>query len=130
MKVKKAVIPVAGLGTRLLPATKNVPKEMLPIVDKPSILYVVKEAVDAGIETIVLVQGRNKYSIEDFFDITFELEHTLKNTGKNDLLGWIQQIHNMANIVSVRQKKSLGLGNAVYCAKPVIGDESFGCSTS
>ncbi len=121
----KAIIPVAGLGTRLLPASKNIPKEMLPIVDKPSILYVVDEAVAAGIDVIIFVQGRGKHSIEDLFDVSFELEHSLKRAKKLSYLKTIQDIYNKVDIVSVRQKKPLGLGHAVYCARPVIGNEPF-----
>ena len=124
MKITKAIIPVAGLGTRLLPATKNVPKEMLPIIDKPSILYVVEEALGAGITTIIFVQGRKKNSVEDFFDVSFELEHTLKKQNKNKLLKIVQDIQKI-NCVSVRQKRPLGLGHAIYCAKPVIGTDPF-----
>ncbi len=124
-KVKKAVIPAAGLGTRFLPATKSVPKEMLTVVDAPTILYVVEEAVNAGIEDIVLIQGRGKYSIEDFFDVSYELEDKLAKDGKQNTLDRINRIKNMANIISIRQKQALGLGHAVYCSKSVIGDEPF-----
>ena len=124
-RVKKAIIPAAGLGTRFLPATKTIPKEMLPIVDRPTILYVVEEAVRAGIEDIVLIQGRQKTQIEDFFDVTYELEDKLQRDGKIEWLEMLQRIRSMANIISVRQKQPLGLGHAVFCGKPVIGDEPF-----
>lgn len=124
-KVRKAVIPAAGLGTRFLPATKSIPKEMLTVVDAPTILYVVEEAVNAGIEDIVLIQGRGKTSIEDFFDVSFELEDKLAKDGKTHVLERLNRIKNMANIISVRQKQALGLGHAVYCSRPVIGDEPF-----
>lgn len=124
-KIKKAVIPVAGLGTRFLPATKAIPKEMLPIVDIPNILHVVQEAVDAGIEDIIFVTGRHKTSLEEFFDHNYELEDTLAKQGKTDLLKIAQNISEMANIVSVRQKQPLGLGHAIYCAKPAVGNNPF-----
>lgn len=124
-KVKKAVIPAAGLGTRFFPATKTIPKEMLPIVDKPTILYVIEEAMQAGIEDIVLIQGRGKTAIEDFFDVSYELEDKLIKDGKSDLLQSINEIRNKVNIISLRQKSALGLGHAVRCAKPVVGDEPF-----
>lgn len=123
--VRKAVIPVAGLGTRFLPVTKTIPKEMLPIVDKPAIQYVVEEALQAGIKDIVLIQGRGKTAIEDYFDITFELETKLTSDGKTDLLKTFQPIREAANFISVRQKVALGLGHAVLCARPVVGDEPF-----
>lgn len=124
-KVRKAIIPAAGLGTRFFPATKTIPKEMLPIVDKPTILYVIEEAMQAGIEDILIVAGRGKHSIEDFFDISYEVESKLVKEGKEDLLRSINQIRENINIISIRQKSALGLGHAVYCAKPVIGDEPF-----
>lgn len=124
-KVKKAIIPAAGLGTRFFPATKTIPKEMLPIVDKPTILYVIEEAVQAGIEDIVLIQGRGKTAIEDFFDISYELEDKLVKDGKEDILASLHQIRSSVNIISLRQKSALGLGHAVRCAKPVVGDEPF-----
>lgn len=124
-KVKKAVIPAAGLGTRFLPATKTVPKEMLTIVDAPIIFYVVEEAVKAGIEDIVLIQGRGKTAIEDFFDTTYELEDKLSKDGKINLLERLIKIREMANIISVRQKQPLGLGHAVLCAEKVVGDSPF-----
>lgn len=123
--IKKAVIPAAGLGTRFFPATKAVPKEMLPIVDRPIILHVIEEAVNAGIEDIVLVQGRGKVAIEDFFDVSYELEDKLIKDGKESLLNSIRTIRAKANIISVRQKVAMGLGHAVYCSKSVIGDSPF-----
>lgn len=124
-KVKKALIPAAGLGTRFLPATKTIPKEMLPIVDQPILLYVVEEAVRAGIEDIVLISGRGKSSIEDFFDRSYEVEDLLEKTGKHDVVTRLKNIRNMANIISIRQKEALGLGHAVYCGAPIIGKENF-----
>lgn len=124
-KVKKAIIPAAGLGTRFLPATKTVPKEMLTIVDAPIIFYVVEEAIQAGIEDIVLIQGRGKTAIEDFFDTSYELEDTLAKTGKFHLLDRLVRIREMANIISIRQKQPLGLGHAVLCGQKVIGQEPF-----
>ncbi len=124
-KIKKAIIPAAGLGTRFFPATKTIPKEMLPIVDKPTILYVIEEAMQAGIEDILIVAGRGKHSIEDFFDVSYELESKLVKEGKEDLLRSINLIRENINIISIRQKSALGLGHAVYCAKSVVGDEPF-----
>lgn len=124
-KVKKAIIPAAGLGTRFLPATKTVPKEMLTIVDAPIIFYVVEEAVKAGIEDIVLIQGRGKTAIEDFFDTSYELEDKLAKDGKLNLLERLIKIREMANIISVRQKQPLGLGHAVLCGERVVGDNPF-----
>ncbi|MBY0555153.1 UTP--glucose-1-phosphate uridylyltransferase [bacterium] len=124
-KVKKAIIPAAGLGTRFFPATKTIPKEMLPIVDKPAILYVIEEAIQAGIEDIVLIQGRGKTAIEDFFDVSYELEDKLIKDGKSDVLEKLNKIRSSVNIISIRQKAALGLGHAVRCAKPVIGEEPF-----
>src|SRR5678815_5952506 len=125
MKIKKAVIPVAGLGTRFLPATKTVPKELLPIVDIPSIQYVVQEAVDAGIEEIIFVTGRGKDSIEDHFDEAPELEQILSNRGNHDMVRMLRRIAEMIEVVSVRQKVPLGLGHAVLCARDLVGDEPF-----
>ena len=125
MRVTKAVIPVAGLGTRFLPATKAVPKEMLPIVDKPTLQYIVEEAFAAGIEHVVLVQGRYKGAIEDHFDASYELEDTLAKRGKTADLELVRKISRMGSISSVRQKAPLGLGHAVLCAKPLVGDEPF-----
>lgn len=124
-KIKKAVIPAAGLGTRFLPATKTVPKEMLTLVDAPIILYVVEEAVQAGIEDIVLVAGRGKHAIEDFFDTSFELEDRLAKDGKTNLLERLNKIRNLANVISIRQKQALGLGHAVYSSYPIVGEEPF-----
>jgi UTP--glucose-1-phosphate uridylyltransferase len=124
-RVRKAVIPVAGLGTRFLPATKAVPKEMLPIVDKPTLQYIVEEAFAAGIEHIVLVQGRYKSAIEDHFDASYELEDTLEKRGKKAELELVRSISRLGAISSVRQKAPLGLGHAVLCAKPLVGDEPF-----
>lgn len=124
-KVRKAVIPAAGLGTRFFPATKTIPKEMLPIVDKPTILYVVEEAMHAGIEDIILIAGRGKHSIEDFFDISFEVEDRLVKEGKEDILKSLNDIRSKVNIISIRQKNALGLGHAIQCAEPVIGREPF-----
>lgn len=124
-KVRKAIIPAAGLGTRFLPATKTIPKEMLPIVDKPTILYVVEEAVRAGIEDIILISGRGKSAIEDFFDSSYEVADILSKAGKTDLLDRITHVKGLANIISIRQKEALGLGHAVLCGKPIVGDEPF-----
>jgi UTP--glucose-1-phosphate uridylyltransferase len=125
MKVRKAVIPVAGLGTRFLPATKTVPKELLPIVDVPSIQYVVQEAVDAGIEEIIFVTGRGKDGIEDHFDEAPELEQVLADRGQQEMVKMLRAIAEMTEVVSVRQKKPLGLGHAVLCARDLVGDEPF-----
>ena len=124
-KVTKAVIPAAGLGTRVLPATKAQPKGMLVIVDKPSLQYIVEELVESGIEDIIIVTGRNKNSIEDHFDFSFELEKTLAKDGKDELLEKIEKISSMANICYVRQNHPLGLGHAILKAKPFVGDEPF-----
>jgi UTP--glucose-1-phosphate uridylyltransferase len=123
--VRKAVIPAAGLGTRFLPATKAQPKEMLPLVDKPAIQWVVEEAVACGITDILIITGRGKRSIEDHFDRTFELEHYLGERGKHDLLKHVQEIADMANIHYVRQGEPRGLGHAVSVAREHIGDEPF-----
>jgi UTP--glucose-1-phosphate uridylyltransferase len=123
--VKKAVIPAAGFGTRFLPATKVVPKELLPIVDKPTIQYIMEEVVAAGIEEVILITGRDKGSIEDHFDTSGELENHLRKRGRKDLLKIVQDISGMVTLVSVRQKEPLGLGHAVLCAKRVVGDEPF-----
>jgi UTP--glucose-1-phosphate uridylyltransferase len=122
-RITKAIFPVAGFGTRFLPATKAQPKEMLPIVDKPVIQYLVEEAVSAGITDIIMVTGRGKRAIEDHFDTSFELEHTLVEKDKHDLLEEIRGISKLANFVYVRQPKPLGDGNAILCARSVIGDE-------
>jgi len=125
MKIKKAVLPAAGFGTRFLPATKVVPKELLPIVDKPTIQYIMEEVVAAGIEEVVLITGREKGSIEDHFDTSVELENHLKKKGRKDLLKMVQDISEMVTLVSVRQKEPLGLGHAILCAKKVVGNEPF-----
>lgn len=125
MKIRKAIIPAAGLGTRFLPATKAQPKEMLPIVDKPTIQYIVEEAVASGIEEIIIIIGRGKRSIEDHFDKSYELEDTLLRKNKHEMLEEVQKISNLVNIVYVRQKEPKGLGHAILCAKSVIGDEPF-----
>ena len=125
MKIRKAVIPVAGLGTRFLPATKTVPKELLPIIDIPSIQYVVQEAVDAGIQEIIFVTGRGKDGIEDHFDEAPELEQILADRGQTATVDMLRRIAEMTEVVSVRQKKPLGLGHAVLCARDLVGDEPF-----
>ncbi len=125
MKVRKAVIPAAGLGTRFLPATKAQPKEMLPIVDKPTIQYIIEEAAAAGIEDIIVVTGRSKRSIEDHFDRSIELELELEKSGKEDLLKIARNISEIANIHFIRQKQPLGLGHAVLTASHFIGNEPF-----
>ncbi len=124
--IRKAVIPVAGFGTRLLPATKAQPKEMLPIVDKPAVQYVVEEAVNSGIEDILLVTGRNKRAIEDYFDYAVELERELESKGKTELLNIVRNVSEMVSIYYVRQKIAKGLGDAIYHAKGFISDEPFG----
>lgn len=124
-KVKKAIIPAAGLGTRFLPATKAMPKEMLPIVDKPTIQYIIEEAVASGIEDIIIVTGKGKRAIEDHFDIAYELEQNLLEKGKLDMLEKVQYLTNLADIHYIRQKQPLGLGHAVWCARSFIGDEPF-----
>ena len=125
MKVRKAIIPAAGLGTRFLPATKAQPKEMLPIVDKPTIQYIVEEAVASGIEDIIIISGRGKRAIEDHFDKSYELEETLAQKEKFEVLKEIQAISNMVNIHYIRQKEPKGLGHAVACASSFIGNEPF-----
>ncbi|MGM0923281.1 MAG: UTP--glucose-1-phosphate uridylyltransferase GalU [Bacillota bacterium] len=124
-KVRKAIIPAAGLGTRFLPATKAQPKEMLPIVDKPTIQYIIEEAVASGIEDIIIVTGRGKRAIEDHFDKSYELEETLAKKEKFDQLEEIQGISKLANIHYIRQKEPLGLGHAIGCASSFIGNEPF-----
>jgi len=123
--ITKAVFPAAGLGTRFLPATKASPKEMLPLVDKPLIQYVVEEAVSSGIEQVVLVTGRGKRAIEDHFDVAFELEEELKAKGKHKILSEVQRIADLVTFCYIRQKKALGLGHAVLTAKRVVGNEPF-----
>ena len=124
-KVRKAVFPAAGLGTRFLPATKAQPKEMLPLIDKPIIQYGVEEAMQSGCDQIIMVTGRGKSAIEDHFDASYELEKTLEERGKLDLLKIVQQISDMIHVAYVRQKEALGLGHAVLMAKELIGDEPF-----
>lgn len=126
MNVRKAVFPAAGLGTRFLPATKAQPKEMLPIVDKPTIQYVVEEAVSSGLSEIILVTGRNKRAIEDHFDAAFELEYYLADRGKVEELAQIKTISELASVSYVRQKEPLGLGHAILCARALVGSEPFG----
>lgn len=121
----KAVIPAAGLGTRLLPATKAQPKEMLPVYDKPAIHYVIEEAIASGIDDILIVTGRNKSSIEDYFDKSYELEYTLQKAGKDRVLKQIRKVTNLADICYVRQKNLKGLGDAILCAKKHIDEEPF-----
>ncbi len=125
MKVRKAVFPVAGLGTRFLPATKSSPKEMLPLIDKPLVHYVVEEAVASGIEHILFVTGRGKRALEDYFDISFELEALLQEKGKDKAFQEIRDIADMVKIYYVRQKQALGLGHAILCAREFVGDEPF-----
>lgn len=124
-KVRKAIIPAAGLGTRFLPATKAMPKEMLPIVDKPTIQYIIEEAIASGIEDIIIVTGKGKRAIEDHFDASPELERNLLEKGKLELLEKVQHSSNLANIHYIRQKEPKGLGHAVWCARNFIGDEPF-----
>ena len=125
MTPRKAVIPAAGLGTRFLPATKAIPKEMLPLVDVPTIQYIVGEVVASGITEVVLVTGRGKSAIEDHFDVSPELERFLEEKGKTDLLEMVREVARMVRVVSVRQKRPLGLGHAVLTARPAVGDEPF-----
>lgn len=125
MKVRKAIIPAAGLGTRFLPATKAQPKEMLPIVDKPTIQYIIEEAVASGIEEILIITGRNKKSIEDHFDKSVELEMELEKAGKDEILEMVRGISDMVDIHYIRQKEPKGLGHAIHCAKSFVGDEPF-----
>lgn len=125
MKVRKAIIPAAGLGTRFLPATKAMPKEMLPIVDKPTIQYIVEEAVESGIEDIIIVTGKGKRAIEDHFDNSFELEQNLLENGKLELLNEVQKSSKMVDIHYIRQKEAKGLGHAIWCARKFIGSEPF-----
>lgn len=125
MKVKKAIIPAAGLGTRFLPATKAQPKEMLPIVDKPTIQYIIEEAVASGIEEILVITGRNKKCIEDHFDKSIELELELEKSGKTEMLEMVRKISDMVDIHYIRQKEPKGLGHAIYCARTFVGNEPF-----
>lgn len=125
MKVKKAIIPAAGLGTRFLPATKAQPKEMLPIVDKPTIQYIIEEAIASGIEEILIITGRNKKCIEDHFDKSVELEMELEKAGKSELLELVRDISDMVDIHYIRQKEPKGLGHAIHCARTFVGNEPF-----
>nr|WP_154894950.1 UTP--glucose-1-phosphate uridylyltransferase GalU [Paenibacillus xylanexedens] len=125
MRIRKAIIPAAGLGTRFLPATKAMPKEMLPIVDKPTIQYIIEEAVASGIEDIIIVTGKGKRAIEDHFDYSFELEQNLVDKQKWDLLNEVRKSSEMADIHYIRQKEPKGLGHAIWCARKFIGDEPF-----
>lgn len=125
MKVRKAIIPAAGLGTRFLPATKAQPKEMLPIVDKPTIQYIIEEAVASGIEEILIITGRNKKCIEDHFDKSVELEVELEKSGKSELLELVRDITDLVDIHYIRQKEPKGLGHAIHCAKAFVGNEPF-----
>jgi UTP--glucose-1-phosphate uridylyltransferase len=125
MRIRKAVFPAAGLGTRFLPATKAQPKEMLPLVDKPLIQYVVEEAVEAGVRNITIITGRGKNAIEDHFDVSYELEQVLSARGKKDLLAEIRRISTMVNVTYVRQKEALGLGHAVLMSRDAVGAEPF-----
>jgi UTP--glucose-1-phosphate uridylyltransferase len=124
-KVRKAVFPAAGLGTRFLPATKAQPKEMLPLVDKPLIQYGVEEAIHSGIQNMIIVTGRGKTAIEDHFDVSFELEQLLESRGKKDLLAVVRNVSDMIDVAYIRQKEALGLGHAVLRAKDLVGQESF-----
>jgi UTP--glucose-1-phosphate uridylyltransferase len=125
MKIRKAIIPAAGLGTRFLPATKAMPKEMLPIIDKPGIQYIVEEAVASGIEDIIIVTGKSKRAIEDHFDSSFELEQNLLTKGKYELLSEVQRATELTDIHYIRQKEPKGLGHAIWCARKFIGNEPF-----
>ncbi len=125
MKIRKAVIPAAGLGTRFLPATKAQPKEMLPIVDKPTIQYIVEEAINAGIESILIITGRGKRNIEDHFDKSYELESELKRKGNTSLLSMVEDISHLVDVFYVRQKEAKGLGHAIGCAQSFVGNEPF-----
>lgn len=124
-KIRKAIIPAAGLGTRFLPATKAQPKEMLPIVDKPTLQYIIEEAISSGIEEILIITGRNKKSIEDHFDKSVELELELEKHNKLEMLEMVRKISDMTNLFFVRQKQPRGLGHAILCGKSFIGDEPF-----
>src|SRR5690625_127891 len=124
-KVKKAVIPAAGLGTRFLPATKAIPKEMLPLVDKPTLQYIIEEAVASGIEDILIITSRGKQAIEDHFDKSFEIETVLAEKQNNEFLSLVQDVSNMVDIHYIRQKEALGLGHAIWYARKFIGNEPF-----
>src|SRR6476660_8439612 len=125
MRVRKAVYPAAGLGTRFLPATKAQPKEMLPLVDKPIIQYGVEEALASGCDQIIIITGRGKTAIEDHFDVSYELEKMLEERGKKDLLSIVRQISDMIHVAYVRQKEAMGLGHAVLMARELVGNEPF-----
>ena len=125
MKIRKAVIPAAGLGTRFLPATKAMPKEMLPIVDKPTIQYIIEEAIASGIEEILIITGKSKRAIEDHFDRSLELEEELKKKNNEDLFELVKEVSEMVDIHYIRQKEAKGLGHAIYCAKTFVGNEPF-----
>jgi UTP--glucose-1-phosphate uridylyltransferase len=125
MRVRKAVIPAAGLGTRFLPATKAMPKEMLPIVDKPTIQYIIEEAIASGIEEILIITGKSKRAIEDHFDRSVELENELEKKNNHELLELVKDISEMVDIHYIRQKEAKGLGHAIYCAKTFVGNEPF-----
>lgn len=125
MKVRKAVIPAAGLGTRFLPATKAMPKEMLPIVDKPTIQYIIEEAIASGIEEILIITGKSKRAIEDHFDRSFEIELELEKKNNQELLDIVKRVSNMVDIHYIRQKEAKGLGHAIYCARTFVGNEPF-----
>jgi UTP--glucose-1-phosphate uridylyltransferase len=125
MKVRKAVIPAAGLGTRFLPATKAMPKEMLPIVDKPTIQFIIEEAILSQIEEILIITGKSKRAIEDHFDRTIELENELEKKNKHELLEIVQNVSEMVDIHYIRQKDPKGLGHAIYCARTFVGNEPF-----
>src|SRR5271170_2816336 len=125
MRVRKAVFPAAGLGTRFLPATKALPKEMLPLVDKPIIQYGVEEGLASGCDQIIIVTGRGKSAIEDYFDVSYELERMLEERGKTGLLSQVRRISDMVHIAYVRQKEALGLGHAVLMARELVGDEPY-----
>ncbi|MGE0404931.1 MAG: UTP--glucose-1-phosphate uridylyltransferase, partial [Candidatus Korobacteraceae bacterium] len=125
MKVRKAVFPAAGLGTRFLPATKAQPKEMLPLVDKPIIQYGAEEALHSGCDQLIIITGRGKVAIEDHFDVSYELERMLEERGKTDLLSVVRQISDMIHVAYVRQKEAMGLGHAVLMARELVGNEPF-----
>jgi UTP--glucose-1-phosphate uridylyltransferase len=125
VKIRKAVIPAAGMGTRFLPASKAIPKEMLCLVDKPIIQYIMEEAAEAGIEQVVLITCRGKSTMEDHFDISYELEDALRSRDKSDLLELCERVHQLVEVIAVRQQEPKGLGHAIFCAKPVVGDEPF-----
>jgi len=125
MSVKKAVFPVAGFGTRMLPATKSIPKEMLTLIDKPIIHYSVEEAVNSSLKHILFISGSNKKALEDYFDTNLELEITLEQSGKKELLKMVREISNMCDVIYIRQKEQKGLGHAVYCANDFIQNEPF-----